>query len=145
MRRDIVPFVKDMRDHMLGFDSLFDDLVERGDTFYNTNIATYPKDNVLKLENTIIIEIALAGFSKDDIIITREGGHLDVAGEMQGREELDEGRYVYKNIASRSFTKRYTVAPEYKDVRARFKDGILSIHLEREPKAEDTKQIIEIS
>ena len=138
--KDIVPFVHDLRKNVIGFDNLWDDLVHRPLGSFEVN---YPKDNIIKADNTVIIELALAGFTKDDIEIERDGTSLVVKGSKGFADDEEGITYVRRNIAYRSFTKSYTISTEYKDIRARFKDGILSIHLERHPKAE-TKQIIEI-
>lgn len=137
-RNDIVPFVNDIRKHVIGFEPLWEDLVHR--TFDDS----YPKDNVIRADNTVIIELALAGFTKDDIEIERDGASLVVRGSKGFAEDEEDVTYVRRNIAYRSFTKSYTVGAEYVDIRARFKDGILSIHLEKQPE-EETKQLIEIS
>ena len=139
LRNEIVPFVNDMRKHVIGYDHLWDDLVHR--TFDDGN---YPKDNLMRTDNTVIIELALAGFTKDDIEIERDGASLVVKGSKGFTEDDEEVTYVRRNIAYRSFTKSYTVGTEYQDIRARFKDGILSIHLEKQPE-EETKQLVEIS
>ena len=140
IKNEIVPFVNDIRKHVIGYDHLWDDLVHR--TTYDWDNG-YPKDNVMRTDNTVIIELALAGFTKDDIEIERDGASLVVKGGKGFADDEEDVTYVRRNIAYRSFTKSYTVGTEYKDIRARFKDGILSIHLEKQPE-EETKQLIEI-
>jgi molecular chaperone IbpA len=136
-KNQLVPFVDDLRKNIFGYDNLWDDLVHR--TFDVES--HYPYDNVIRAENTVIIELALAGFTKDDIEIERDGASLVVKGSKGFAEDEEGVTYVRRNIAHRAFTKRYTIGSEYQDIRARFKDGILSIHLEREPKKE-TKKLI---
>jgi molecular chaperone IbpA len=138
LKHELVPFVNDMRKHVIGYDNLWDDLVHR------TFDEGYPKDNIMRLDNTVIIELALAGFTKDDIEIERDGASLVVRGSKGVTEDDEDVTYVRRNIAYRSFTKSYTVGAEYKDIRARFQDGILSIHLEKEAEQE-TKQLVEIN
>ena len=139
-RNELVPFVDDLRKHVIGFDPLWENLTHRS---FDLDMS-YPKDNIINAENTVIIELALAGFNKDDIEIERDGASLVVSGSKSLAEDEEGVTYVRRNIAQRSFTKRYTVGTEYKDIRARFKDGILSIHLEKQPE-EETKQLVEIS
>jgi len=138
LNQELVPFVNDIKRHVIGYDNLWDDLIHR--KFDDT----YPKDNIMRVDNTVIIELALAGFSKDEVEIERDGTSLVVRGSKEVKDEVKEVTYVRRGIAYRSFTKRYTVGTEYNNIRARFKDGILSIHLEKEPE-EETKQLIEIS
>ena len=137
---DLVPFVNDLRKNVIGFDPLWDNLVHRQFDWDGN----YPKDNIIRTDNTVIIELALAGFTKDDIEIERDGASLVVKGSKGFAEDDEDVTYVRRTIADRSFTKRYTVGTEYADIRARFKDGILSINLEKEPEKE-TKKLIEIS
>jgi molecular chaperone IbpA len=139
-KNELVPFVNDLRKNVIGFDHLWDDLIHYP---LSTLDSTFPKDNLIQLENTVIIEIALAGFSKEDISIERDNASLIVVGTKKEEEVDKDAHFIYKNIAQRSFKKRYTVGAEYGDIRARFKDGILSIHLEKEPEKE-TKQTVEI-
>ena len=141
MKNTIVPFVNDIRKSVIGFDHLWDDLVHR-EPFSVTD--SFPKDNIMSVDNTVIIELALAGYKKEDISIERDGSSLKVSASKRDEEQIEEVKYIRKQIAQRAFTKSYTIAPEYKDVRARFQDGILSIHLEKEP-AEETKKLVEIS
>ena len=139
-RNELVPFVQDLRKNVFGYDDLWDGLIHHSfdlDT-------TFPKDNVIKLQNTVIVELALAGYTKEDITIERDGAALVVKGKKEVKEDDEDVHYVRKNIAQRSFTKSYTVGAEYKDIRARFKDGILSIHLEKLPE-EENKKLVEIS
>lgn len=144
IKNDLVPFVHDLRKNVIGFDNLFDDLVHR--PFESFTDGGFPKDNIIRVDNTVIIELALAGFEKEDITIERDGTRLKVTGNKFVEEVEDEVdvTYIRRNIASRSFTKSYTVGTEYKDVHARFKNGILSIHLEKLPEEEKGK-LIEIS
>lgn len=139
--RDIVPFVNDIKNQVIGFDSLWDDLMHPNFNFVDNK---FPKDNLIVGDNTVIIELALAGFSKDEINIERDKGRLIVTGKQKQKDEETNMRYVHRNIAMRAFTKTYTVAPEYQDIDAQFIDGILSIHLEKQPDEEKQKELIEI-
>lgn len=143
INKDLVPFVNDIRTGVLGFDDMWDDLVHRPKAYLQGE--SFPKDNVIhKGDNTLIIELALAGYNKEDITIEREGNFLTINGEKVVEKEDDGVSYVRKNIATRSFTKRYTVSSDYKDIKAEYNNGILRITLEREPKKESSK-LIEIS
>jgi molecular chaperone IbpA len=91
--------------------------------------SSFPPHNILKLdESRYVVELAVAGFSKDEIEITVENGSLTVKGE---RKEKDaDVQYLHRGIGTRSFTKTLTVADTIEVKGAEFKDGILRIGLE---------------
>lgn len=141
-RNEIVPFVGDLRKNLIGWDNLWDDLVHR--EFPYTMETTFPKDNIIKKEDEVVIELALAGYNKENISIERNGNRLTVSARKDEKEQEEDVNYIRKHIATRAFTKHYTVATEYKEIDAEFTNGILSIRLEREPEQEETKHLIEI-
>ena len=111
----------------LGFDKFFDD-VEKLLTM-DIQKSTFPPHNILKLDDTrYIVELAIAGFSKDEIDISVNAGVLTVKGEKEDKE--NEVQYLHKGIGTRSFTKTLTIADTIEVKGAEFKDGILSIGLE---------------
>jgi molecular chaperone IbpA len=111
----------------LGFDKFFDD-VEKLLTM-DIQKSTFPPHNILKLDDTrYIVELAIAGFSKDEIDISVNAGVLTVKGEKEDKES--EVQYLHKGIGTRSFTKTITVADTIEVKGAEFKDGILRIGLE---------------
>jgi molecular chaperone IbpA len=111
----------------LGFDKFFDD-VEKLLTM-DIQKSTFPPLNILKLDDTrYIVELAIAGFSKDEIDISVNSGVLTVKGEKEDKES--DVQYLHKGIGTRSFTKTITVADTIEVKGAEFKDGILRIGLE---------------
>lgn len=142
IRNEVVPFVEDIKKNVIGWDNLWDDLVHR--EFPYTMETSFPKDNIIKKDNEVVIELALAGYNKENISIERNGNRLTVTASKEDKEQEENVNYIRRHIATRAFTKHYTVATEYREIDAKFENGILSIHLEREPKEEETKQLIEI-
>ena len=118
---DFAPF----RQSTVGFDQLFD-LLE------NSAIGqdNYPPFDLVKLEdNRFRINIAVAGFKRDEIDITAQQNELLVAG----RKGEDGGEdFIHRGIANRSFERRFGLADHVKVKAADLKDGLLSIDLERE-------------
>jgi molecular chaperone IbpA len=93
------------------------------------NISNFPPHNIVKLdESRYIVEMAVAGFSKDEIEITINDGTLTVKGVKTDKEE--SVTYIHRGIGTRSFTKTLTVADTIEVRGADFKDGILTIGLE---------------
>ena len=113
----------------LGFERFFDDVERLLASDVAKVSSSFPPHNILKLdESRYVVELAVAGFSKDEIEITVENGSLTVKGE---REEKDaDVQYLHRGIGTRSFTKTLTVADTIEVKGAEFKDGILRIGLE---------------
>jgi len=113
----------------LGFERFFDDVERLLASDVAKVSSSFPPHNILKLdESRYVVELAVAGFSKDEIEITVEDGSLTVKGE---RKEKDaDVQYLHRGIGTRSFTKTLTVADTIEVKGAEFKDGILRIGLE---------------
>jgi molecular chaperone IbpA len=123
----------------IGFDRTLQ-LLERADTHSNVN---YPPYNIVKHDaENFSIELALAGFDKKDITISKEKNVLLIEGKQE-EDELFE--YVHKGLASRSFKRSFTLADDIVVQGADMKNGILSISLERIVPEEDKPLQIKIS
>lgn len=89
--------------YTIGFDSFFNTL----DSITGTDVKGYPHYNIKKLDdNKWSIELALAGFSKDDIEIEVKDNIMNINGELK----TEDNEYVYKGISSRKFSKSFTLA-----------------------------------
>lgn len=109
----------------IGFDRVFADF----DIAFKENAQVYPPHNVVKIsDDSFLIELAVAGFSIEDLNIETVENSLVVTGE---HAEDDAREYTHKGISARKFTRRFTLA-EYVNVGdASLANGILSIALER--------------
>lgn len=88
----------------------------------------YPPYNVIKEdEDTFIVELALAGFVKNEIQVTVDQDTLIVKGE----KEKIESEYAHKGIATRSFTRSFALGEFMEVTNAGFENGMLSITIER--------------
>jgi len=113
----------------LGFDRFFDDVERLMNVDVQKTVSNFPPHNIVKLDDTrYIVELAVAGFSKDEIDILVEDGELTIKGEKEDKES--KVQYLHKGIGTRSFTKKLTIADTIEVKGAEFKDGILSIGLE---------------
>jgi len=109
--------------YTIGFDSFFNTLDS-----ITGDVKGYPHYNIKKLDdNKWSIELALAGFSKDDIEIEVKDNIMNIKGEL--KEENNE--FVYKGISSRKFSKSFTLAEFTECESAKMENGILSIILEK--------------
>ena len=93
---------------------------------------SYPPYNICTLgENRYRITMAVAGFSVDEIDITTEQNRLLVTGNRTDESE-NQGEYLYRGIATRSFERRFNLADHVKVDSASLENGLLHIDLERE-------------
>ncbi len=92
----------------------------------------YPPYNIRTMgEDHYQITMAVAGFSEDDIDITTEQSRLLVTGNRADEKE-EQGEYLHRGIATRSFERRFNLADHVKVVSANLENGLLHIDLERE-------------
>jgi len=112
----------------IGFDKIFDEL-ER--TFANSQSNSYPPYNIAKIDdNEFIISLAVAGFSMDDLEITKERNVLRVEGSSPKVEE--NVNYLHKGIGSRNFKREFALADHVEVLEANLSVGMLNIRLKRE-------------
>lgn len=113
----------------VGFDRVFDRLVE----FPQTHVPTgFPPYNIRKNkeEDKFAIELALAGLSEDDVEIEVKESVLTVRSTWDEQPE-DDTILLHKGISHKKFTRSFTLADDLKVVGANFKNGLLTIALER--------------
>jgi len=121
----------------IGFDPLLDVFKE---VAANAKSAGYPPYNIFKSKDNYVLEIAVAGFGKEDITITVKELQLTVEGSKL--PSVDE--YVHNGIANRDFKQDFVLA-EYVVVEgAELKDGMLRILLKQELPEELQPKIIKI-
>jgi molecular chaperone IbpA len=90
--------------------------------------STFPPHNIIKADdNKYVVELAVAGFVKDEIDIQVQEGNLTIKGN---KKDKDESNYLHRGIGTRSFTKVITIADTIEVKGAEIKDGILRIGLE---------------
>jgi molecular chaperone IbpA len=124
----------------VGADRLVKEL-QKGTEWLQANATTFPPFNLKKVdENKYVIEMAVAGFTKQDIEITLEGSKLIINGELKSSE--DTGEYLHRGIATRNFTRRFTLADNVVVENAEILNGILRLWLEHIiPEANKPKKI----
>lgn len=113
----------------LGFENLFDEVEKLLNSDFKTPTTTFPPHNILKLDdNHYVVELAVAGFSKDDIEVSVNDGELIIKGNKEDKTE--SGEYLHRGIGLRSFTKTLRIADTVEVKGAEYKDGILRVGLE---------------
>lgn len=110
----------------LGFDRIFDRMHTLNRI--EQNQVKYPPYNIIKTDdNHYEVEMAIAGFTQDDLDITVEDGVMTIVGS---KEQEDDTEYLHKGIGTRSFKRTFTLADTIVVQDAELKDGILHVHLE---------------
>ena len=114
--------------YFVGFDQLFDRLTKFEAA--KSGLQSYPPYNIVRNSETEwTIEIAVAGFSEEDIEIEHdiEKGVLSVKGNKKTSEE----DFIHKGIANREFTRTWTLQDYVEVSGANIKDGLLIVGLEK--------------
>jgi molecular chaperone IbpA len=108
---------------LVGFDQYFNN-----PRLPNSN---YPPHNIVKFSDSeYAIEVAVAGFSKEEITVEVDQDQLVVRGTQKVSQETEK-EYLHKGLASRDFEQTWTLA-EYMEVKdAEVKDGMLIINIQR--------------
>lgn len=93
---------------------------------------SYPPYNILATgEDQYRITMAVAGFAEGELEIITEHNRLLVSGKS-GDEQVEQGEFLHRGIATRSFERRFNLADHVKVISASLENGLLHIDLERE-------------
>ncbi len=113
---------------LLGFDDLFNNFEQRFANQINNN---YPPYNVVKKdENNYEIEVAVTGFLPEEITVEIDQNQLIVKGERKRDEDADV-QYLHRGLATRDFTRSWTLAEHMEVGTGTIKNGVLRIALQR--------------
>ena len=94
----------------------------------DTTTSNYPPYNLVQVNNVISrLEIALAGFKKDEVKVYTEFGKLYVEGKKE--ESKVDGEFVHKGLDQRSFTRVWTISDDTEVRGVEFTDGLLVVQL----------------
>jgi len=109
----------------IGMDEYFDRLFNLHETTSN-----YPPYNLVQISNVESrLELALAGFSKKEVLVYTQDGKLFIEGQKEDKET--ETNYLHKGLAQRSFTRTWTLADDTEVSSVNFEDGLLTVILGR--------------
>ncbi len=126
--------------YAVGFDRIFDNLSRY--TSDNMQSTGFPPYNIRKEgDYNYVIELALAGFGKEDIEVEVADGTLSVRSVKENSE--DEST-VYRGISSRRFERKFTMADDIVVKGAKLENGMLTGELERVVPEEKKPRLIEV-
>lgn len=117
----------------IGFDDVFDHFESMVDSNMRVvSQSNYPPYNIVKVEkNKYDIEVALAGFSKDDVSVEVEDGKLIIASVKTDDDKESKDGVIHKGISKRQFKKVWTLADDVEVTGAELKDGMLRVSMEK--------------
>lgn len=129
----------------IGFDDMFDELMRVTSQQQQSN-GNYPPHNVIKTgDNTVTIEVAVAGFAEGEIDISVEKRLLTIAGAITRDDSSKDHEYLHRGISYRDFKHTFTLAEHVEVKSALVRDGILKVYLEREVPEEAKPKSIAIT
>ena len=125
--------------YAVGFDRVFDNLTRYVDN--NVSSTGFPPYNIRKEgEYNYVIELALAGFSKEDIEVEVADGTLSVRSDKKD----DAADNLYRGISFRKFNRKFTLSDDIVVNDAALDNGMLTINLERIVPEEKKPRLIEV-
>ena len=137
---DFVSAFPQVESRLIGFDRVFD-AVNRLHLIEGGQSNSFPPYNIKKLDNeNYQIQIALAGYKKEELSVVVEDGNLVVKGE----QEKSEDEFLHKGIAERNFTRTWALADDVKVTGSFLNEGVLFIALVHEIPEEKKPQEIKI-
>ena len=115
---------RDLERSVIGYDQFFSRIEEQARRAYQS----FPPYSIRKDgETKYVIELAVAGFGKQDIEIELEDRKLSIKGNMQPSAEVE---YIFKGIAERNFNREFTLNSNVVVNGATMANGILKVMLE---------------
>ena len=135
-----------LRPFSIGFDDMFDQfesMLGNGGLVQNN----YPPYNIRKAgKDKYAIELAVAGFNKNDVEIEYEDKLLTVKTKKVNKTiQKDGDEILHRGISQRSFSRSFTIADDVKVSGAELKDGLLTINCEKIVPEHKKKKLIPIN
>jgi len=133
-----MPSLVNFERRAIGYDRLFQQLMDMPEK----DNQSYPPHNLIKESDTEFkIELALAGFTKEEVKVVQEEQTLTISGnnsEKEGNENI-----LHKGIASRAFTKTFDLAENIEVTEASFENGMVIIKLRQDVPEDKMPKLIE--
>ena len=130
-----------LRPHSIGYDSIFDSFL---DQLEGPSQSNYPPYDIVKHSDTEYdVQVALAGYSKEDIQVDVKENVLSIKSIKKEPAEK-EAEVLHRGISKRYFERQFTIAEDVKVNGAELKDGLLIVSLERIIPEHKKPQIIKI-
>lgn len=120
---DLPKLMETITRNSIGMDDYFDRIFNIHDSTSN-----YPPYNLIHLSDVESrLEIALAGFKKEEVNVYTEHGKLYVEAKKEDKQSSEN--YVYKGLAQRSFKRAWTLSDDTEVREVVLENGLLVITL----------------
>ena len=131
-----------LRPISIGFDNVFNHFERMFEDDLYITAGNYPPYNIVKTgPEKYNIEVALAGYSKEDINVDFAEGLLTIKSIKEEKSDEKDGM-LHKGIAKRHFSRTFTIADDVEIKDAELKDGLLKVFLNRiVPEGKEARQI----
>ena len=127
---DLATLIERSRKLRVGMEDQFDRMWRVHNAAQGTLSTNYPPYNILKDGDYYTVEIAVAGFREEDIIIEVKDNQLIVQGKISNQPSEDGPQFVHRGIAAREFERAFVLSDDVFVNGANLEHGMLSIHLE---------------
>ena len=122
-----------------------EDMFKRLDAMADTAASNYPPYNIVKIDDhTQELQIALAGFKKEQIEVSLERGVLTVSTKAD-TESSEVGHYLHRGIAKRTFARNWQLSDLAVVDKPRYVDGMLYVTIRMELPEEQKRKVLSIS
>ena len=120
---DLPSLFEKISKNSIGMDEYFD-------SFWNQTTSNYPPYNLIHESNVLSrLEIALAGFKRDEVKVYTEYGKLTV--EAQKEEKKEPENYTHRGLAQRSFSKQWSLSADTEIGEVTLEAGLLTVSLKK--------------
>lgn len=128
----------------IGFDRM-SQLIDQAFKADERGAVSYPPYNIIKKnDDEYEIIMAVAGFRLEDLNVIVKENSLTVTGAIAEKAEAQQGEYLHKGIATRSFERKFSLADHVKVLDASLDHGLLTLSLKREVPEESKPRMIAI-
>lgn len=126
---------------LLNFENLVNQIEYARSSEARKFVGNYPPVDIVRKDNNWVIQIALAGYSVEDIEVTTEENTLIVKGAKPQKSD-PKLEYVYKGISSKEFERRWQLDQDMEVVGTAFENGMLTIGVTKNiPEAKKPKKL----
>ena len=123
----------------IGLEAFFNRL----DALQDSTATNYPPYNIIVRDGeTFDLEIALAGWSREDIEVATERNVLTVSARRSG---TDDREYAHKGISQRSFSKNWQLADDAVVDAVKYENGLLTITLKKYIPEAQKRKVLDIN
>ena len=120
-----------------------EDWITRLDNAFETSSVNYPPYNLVKESDTRFrLELAVAGFKKEDVEVTTEYNNLTIEAKQ---EDSSTDEYLHRGLASRAFNRSWTLSDDVEVDNVTFTDGLLTVRLTKIVPEHQKRKVYEIS